>query len=296
MRHRFFDSVLAGCMRLLVPSKIRSDPMASIRCMMIAVLPSLYILAAWIVLYRLPHRLQPPAWNLYVYLTFPFLIRITGSYSLVAWIFMLFQSGSSLFVLTVVHPTVSVAITLMFVPLVACLFSGRRAGVAFGIFALYILIAGHYQLVPFHGEFAPPPRAVLRSWMSPAQARNWAMTILLIGLHRLIHWGIFRREALIVSGQQQAFASIWYLVQPFSPFCFSFGFPVFIACRCVCVCVVFRHSATTVHTAGLFPIRSNSSAPHFLLWSFSILSSTMSRHAWALLADEDATGGSFVCV
>lgn len=196
--------------RLFVPEQHQSDPIVSTKFVISQLLPPMYILSTWIGYMGLQANLIPPTWVLVIYLLLPVFVRLLKSHLVAVYGFVLVQCGSTMYVLTQIHPNFSMGATVIFLPLVAFLLVGPRSGTLLGLYALYIYFAGHYRWWPLFDSVAVTmPVAQFRLILIRVIGRNWTMSMLLIGLHRVVLRLIVKRKVEVVNAQERAFAAIW---------------------------------------------------------------------------------------
>jgi hypothetical protein len=203
-----FEQVLNRCLTGLVPERLQHDPIVFVRTAVVQLLPPAYILAIWVAFYDSP-RVLPPWWILALYISFPVLVRVFSSYRLPAWLFISMQYATSLFVMLQVLPSAAAYVTTaFFVPFIALVLLGRRAGLACAALSVAMVCAGHIvwsRVIPQPDQPILIHMAIVRRGM----ARNWVMTVLAAILHRGLAFAVDRRCRDIARVNEQMFASVW---------------------------------------------------------------------------------------
>lgn len=221
---RYCDRILFWLFRYAVPRPLRRDPILSMRAAISLLLPVLYIFSSRIGFMGQPTSVVPPLWALALYTTFPILAYLLGTDAVSTWGFFLMQAGSSLMLLLRVHPHLSVAVSLIFMPLVIFVLSGPRSGIAVSLLALYVAFASQWNWWPlFHNVLPTMPYEQLGKTVRAGVVRTWTMAHLLLFLHRLMFRIIVHHKTTRIKALERTFAAIWYVFGSFFSCLFFFS-------------------------------------------------------------------------
>lgn len=198
----------------IVPKQHRTNPLIWIRCVIVQLLPVVYLVAMYVSLPAQFSRLRPPLWLFSLYGSFPFMLRLFGTYKVPAWVFILVQLGTSVYLALLVNSKFAYVSTAYYIPLVALLFVGYGKALAISFYVMVFLIAGHVGLIQRLFGLAQP---LLKNGFSTTymlnvgMARNFLMVIFMFLLHYYAQRLVTKRAEEIERRNQQIFASVWYV-------------------------------------------------------------------------------------